>query len=138
LLTLAGVTLELAWVPAVAFCLRWRTTLGASAATGDEGALSCGVVEVSVGVIVVVEVELVDDESLLLASGLGAAEVDVVVGVVEEPVVLAGVLVARAPPASGPPRPAMVNPPPARAQSTACRIRRRALISGGMRCNRFI
>jgi hypothetical protein len=97
------------------------------------------VVVVVVGVVAsVVEVELVDDESPLLASGLGAAEVDVVVGVVEEPVVLAGVFVARAPPASGPPRPAMVNPPPARAQSTACRIRRRALISGGMRCNRFI
>jgi hypothetical protein len=85
----------------------------------------------AVAVVVVVVVGVVG----VVAS---VAEVDVVVGVVEEPVVLAGMFVARAPPASGPPRPAMVNPPPARAQSTACRIRRRALISGGMRCNRFI
>jgi hypothetical protein len=101
--------------PAVFCCSRWRTTVGAASLSGAAGVLAGGAVAVVVVVVVgvvgvvasVVEVELVDDESPLLASGLGAAEVDVVVGVVEEPVVLAGMFVARAPPASGPPRPAV-------------------------------
>src|ERR1035437_7927141 len=78
-------------MPAVFCCSRWCTTVGAPSTSGAAGVLAGGAVAVVVvvvaGVVVVasvVEVELVDDESPLLASGPGSAEVDVVVGVVAE------------------------------------------------------
>ena len=84
------------------------------------GAVAVAGVVVVVGVVAsVVEVELVDDESPLLASGLGSAEVDVVA----EPAALAVVFTASAEPVSGPAMPA------ARAESTARRIRLRAEIT---------
>src|ERR1035437_239856 len=117
-------------MPAVFCCSRWCTTVGAPSTSGAAGVLAGGAVAVVVvvvaGVVVVasvVEVELVDDESPLLASGPGSAEVDVVVGVVAESAALAVVFTASAEPVSGPAMPA------ARAESTARRIRLRAVIT---------
>ena len=112
--------------PAVFCCSRWRTTVGAASLSGAAGVLAGGAVAVVVVVVVgvvasVVDVELVDDESPLLASGLGSAEVDVVVVVVAESAALAVVFTA-----SGPAMPA------ARAESTARRIRLRAVITPAM------
>jgi len=94
---------------------------------------------VSAGVVVAVGdgagVEVVVVGSVLAGGGVSA--VGVVAGVV---VVGSGVLVVlvvavapKAAPVSGPPRLAAVNPPPARAESTARMARRRAALIGGMR-----
>src|ERR1035437_5707608 len=88
-------------MPAVFCCSRWCTTVGAPSTSGAAGVLAGGAVVVVVVVVAgavvvasVVEVELVDDESPLLASGPGSAEVDVVVGVVAESAGPAGVVTA--------------------------------------------
>lgn len=113
-------------VPAVSFCSRRRTTVGVASTVEAAGVLAGAVVLVA-GVVVVacvVAVEFVEDDSPVLASGLGSTEVDVVVGVVEESAVLTGWFAASTVATGGPPKPAAVNPPPASAHSTVRSIRR--------------
>ena len=134
------------------FCLRWSTTAGACALGGWElagwgtlaaGAVDVGAVEVGALGVVAGAVEV----SVGVVVGAGVVDVVVDDGFVSvsweeppdsaagaEPSGETGVPVpASAPLASGPPRPAAVNPPPARAESIARRARLRARFKGDIR-----
>jgi len=132
-----------------------RTTVGASEGAGFCGAVEVGAVAVGavlVGAVLVgaagVVAAVVVSAGVVLtggvvevvvedwpASGCWEAPAPASEAVAEEPSVGTGVALAvapSAPPASGPPRPAAVNPPPASAESIARRARRRALFRGGI------
>jgi hypothetical protein len=119
----------------VVLCLRWSTTTGGSGAglgcapaaglTGEPvvpaGAGAVGV-ELLLGGSAVVEA--------LVCGAAAATELD---GASAPPVAPAGMMAPSAPPVRGPPRLAAVSPPPARADNTARRARRRELLIGCVR-----
>lgn len=134
--------LRLAGLLGVVCCLCRTSTAGASPAAGAGALLGAGI---DGPVVVVADVDV--EEGAL--EGVLAGAVDVLVvdwpepvvdvptsGVVEvtggsapSPVVVepVGVSAPRAPPASGPPRPATVSPPPASADSIARQVTREAM-----------